>query len=141
MTPSRMTLPLALLSIAALIGCASPPAAPSAVASAASPLASSTAAPTSTVQSAGGRHTATGVIYVTDQGLYYDTFVAKDPLPMKGPFQPLTMGPHGAETPYGPGDPGYLGGRWWMDTNGNHVQDEEDHFFLCPLLGPGRPTP
>ena len=28
-----------------------------------------------------------------------------------------------------------------VDQNGNGVQDEGDRFFLCPLLGPGRPTP
>jgi hypothetical protein len=85
----------------------------------------------------GGRPAATGVIFVTSQGLYYDTFVAVDPLPMKGPFQLLEDG----TTEFGPGDPGYHGGRWWEDLNGNGVQDEGDHFFLCPLLPPGRTTP
>jgi hypothetical protein len=78
-----------------------------------------------------------GVVFVTSQGLYYDTFVVKDPLPMEGRFQLLADG----KTEFGPGQPGYLGGRWWEDTNGNGVQDPEDHFFLCPLLPPGRPTP
>jgi hypothetical protein len=76
--------------------------------------------------------------------LYFDTFVAKDPLPMEGPFQLLqdTDGDGvGDTTQYGPGAPGYLGGRWWVDLNGNGTQDEGDHFFLCPLLGPGRTTP
>jgi hypothetical protein len=85
----------------------------------------------------GGRAGSTGVIYVTSQGLYYDTFVAVDPLPMQGPFQLLENG----QTEFGPGDPGYLGGRWWEDLNSNDIQDEGDHFFLCPLLGPGRETP
>ena len=85
----------------------------------------------------GGRAGSTGVVYVTSQGLYYDTFVPNDPLPMQGPFQLLENG----ETEFGPGDPGYLGGRWWEDLNGNGIQDEGDHFFHCPLLGPGRPTP
>jgi hypothetical protein len=91
----------------------------------------------------GGRRASGGVIYVTGQELYYDTFVTRDPLPMSGRFQPIgdSDGDGISETPYGPGDPGYLGGRWWMDVNGNGVQDEGDHFFLCPLLGPGRPTP
>jgi len=44
-------------------------------------------------------------------------------------------------TEFGPGDPGYLGGRWWEDTNGNGIQDATDHYFLCPLLPPGRTTP
>ena len=86
---------------------------------------------------AGGRAGATGVVYVTSQGLYYDTFVAVDPLPMHGPFQLLKDG----QTEFGPGQPGYLGGRWWEDLNGNGVQDAGDHFFLCPLLGPGRTSP
>ena len=78
-----------------------------------------------------------GVVFVTSQGLYYDTFVVKDPLPMEGRFQLLTNG----RTEFGPGEPGYLGGRWWEDLNGNGVQDAGDHYFLCPLLPPGRPTP
>jgi hypothetical protein len=86
---------------------------------------------------ASGRATATGTIFVTSQGLYYDTFVARDPLPMEGKFQLLLND----TTEFGPGDPGYLGGRWWEDLNGNGVQDPTDHYFLCPLLPPGRPTP
>ena len=74
---------------------------------------------------------------MTSQDLYYDTFVVKDPLPMEGRFQPLT----GGTTEFGPGQPGYLGGRWWVDDNGNGMQDADDHYFLCPLLPPGRPTP
>ncbi|MGH9319947.1 MAG: hypothetical protein ACRD3V_08660 [Vicinamibacteria bacterium] len=85
----------------------------------------------------GGRAAATGVVFVTSQGLYYDTFVTRDPIPMSGPFQLLENG----ETEFGPGDPGYLGGRWWEDLNGNDVQDASDHYFHCPLLGPGRETP
>jgi hypothetical protein len=86
--------------------------------------------------SAAGRGTA-GVIYVTSQGLYYDTYTVADPLPFKGPFQQLING----QTEFGPGDPGYLGGRWWVDTNSNGTMDATDHYFLCPLLGPGRETP
>jgi hypothetical protein len=78
-----------------------------------------------------------GVVYVTSQGLYYDTFAVADPLPMEGKFQLLANG----QTEFGPGQPGYLGGRWWVDVNGNGVQDSGDHFFLCPLIPPGRPTP
>jgi hypothetical protein len=85
----------------------------------------------------GGRPGSTGVVYVTSQGLYYDTFVAVDPLPMHGPFQLLENG----TTEFGPGDPGYLGGRWWEDLNGNGIQDADDHYFLCPLLPPGREMP
>jgi len=85
----------------------------------------------------GGRAGSLGVVYVTSQGLYYDTFVSAETLPMKGPFQLLADG----ATEFGPGDPGYLGGRWWIDNNGNGYQDEGDTFLLCPLLGPGRETP
>jgi hypothetical protein len=85
----------------------------------------------------GGRPASDGVIFVTSQGLYFDTFVVKDPLPMHGKFQLLVNG----TTEFGPGDPGYLGGRWWEDQNANGVQDADDHYFLCPLLGPGRLTP
>ena len=82
-----------------------------------------------------------GKIYVTSQGLYYETFAAADPLPMKGRFQKLEVVNGQPQTEFGPGNPGYLGGRWWMDTNGNNVMDEGDHFFLCPLLGPGQTSP
>jgi hypothetical protein len=77
-----------------------------------------------------------GVVFVTSQGLYYDTFVTNE-LPFQGPFQKIENG----MTEFGPGDPGYLGGRWWEDTNGNNIMDATDHYFHCPLLGPGRPTP
>jgi len=83
-----------------------------------------------------GRGGALGTVYVTSQGLYYDTFVSAEQLPMKGPFQLLEDG----ATEFGPGDPGYVGGRWWID-NGNGYQDEGDTFLLCPLLGPGRAEP
>jgi len=91
---------------------------------------------TVTSASAAGRGAA-GVIYVTSQGLYYDTYTVADPLPFHGRFQQLDNG----QTEFGPGDPGYLGGRWWVDTNANGVMDSTDHYFLCPLLGPGRTSP
>lgn len=87
--------------------------------------------------SANRGHGALGTVYVTSQGMYYDTFVSARTLPMDGPFQKLVNG----ATEFGPGDPGYLGGRWWIDTNGNDIQDEDDTFLLCPLLGPGRAAP
>jgi hypothetical protein len=80
------------------------------------------------------------VIYVTSQGLYYDSIVLAD-LPQKGRFQQLAPGMHGIETDYGPGDVGHLGGRWWLDLNSDGIMNEGDRFFLCPLLGPGRETP
>lgn len=87
--------------------------------------------------SAGRGNGALGTIYVTSQGLYYDTFVSADVLPMQGPFQKLVNG----TTEFGPGQPGYLGGRWWVDRNGDNIMNEGDRFFLCMLLGPGRTTP
>jgi len=79
---------------------------------------------------------ALGVVYVSSQGLYYDTFVSAKALPMHGPFQKLENG----VTEFGPGDQGYVGGRWWID-DGNGVMDANDTFLLCPLLGPGRTSP
>ena len=126
------------VTLGAALGCSNQPTAPSSLGSptAESIMPSSTSQQTTASPSRFGKRTP-GVIFVTSQGLYYDTFVVKDPLPMEGRFQLLVDG----ETEFGPGQPGYLGGRWWVDTNGNGVQEAEDHFFLCPLLPPGRPTP
>ena len=98
-----------------------------------------------TIANAKDRETGRGtgpVVYVESQGLFYDSIVLAD-LPPKGRFQQLFpgVGPSGLATEFGPGNPGYLGGRWWVDTNGNDYMDEEDLFFLCPLLGPGRSAP
>jgi hypothetical protein len=89
------------------------------------------------------------IIYVTDQGLYFDSIVTADPLSPHGPFQQLF--PPGTNpdwvggtlsTEFGPRNPGYVGGRWWVDVDGNgEMDDEVDHFFSCPLLGPGRDMP
>lgn len=79
-------------------------------------------------------------VYVESQGLFFDSIVGPD-LPMNGPFQQLVPGEDGLSTMYGPGDPGYVGGRWWVDLNGNGEMDSEDHFFSCPLLGHGSATP
>jgi len=82
-------------------------------------------------------------VYVESQGLFFDSIVGPE-LPMKGPFQQLRPGegPGGSlATEFGPGDPGYLGGRWWVDANGNGEMDGEDAFFSCPLLGHGSATP
>ena len=78
------------------------------------------------------------VVFVTSQGLYYDSIVVADPLPMQGDFQQLIPGMNGLSTEFGPGEVGHLGGRWWIDLNGNGDMDVDDKFFLCPLLGPGR---
>lgn len=76
-------------------------------------------------------------IYVTGQGLVYNSIVLTN-LPNQGPFQKLEMGgPTGLQTEFGPGDMDFVGGRWWIDANGNEVMDDGDAYFLCPLLGPG----
>ena len=77
------------------------------------------------------------VIYVTGQELYYDSIVTADPLPPEGPFQDLVIVDGQLQTEFGPGDPGYVGGRWrLLDGDGNVVK-----YFSCPLLGPGRDAP
>jgi hypothetical protein len=120
---------VAIVAVSSSLGCTAQPTAPSRSGSA---LAPGELAPVK-----GGRPATTGVVFVTSQGLYYDTFVTNDPLPMHGKFQLLENG----QTEFGPGDPGYLGGRWWEDLNQNGIQDTDDHFFHCPLLPPGRRTP
>lgn len=77
------------------------------------------------------------IIYVTSQDLLFDSIVRAD-LPPKGPFQLLVPTENGLQTEYGPGDVGYLGGRWWIDVNGDGIQDSGDKYFMCPLLPPGR---
>jgi len=79
-------------------------------------------------------------VYVTSLGLYFDSVVLTH-LPQKGNFQELYMSENGLTTEFGPGEPGHLGGRWWLDTNPNGRMDSEDMYFLCPLLGPGRENP
>jgi hypothetical protein len=141
---TRRAFSLFVLSLAMVtaFGCESQPSAPSSPDPAQPGESAVAAAPAASAQASaiaparfGGR--TPGVVYVTSQGLYYDTFVVKDPLPMHGKFQLIADG----QTEFGPGQPGYLGGRWWEDLNGNGVQDPDDHFFLCPLLPPGRTTP
>ena len=78
------------------------------------------------------------VVFVSSQGLYYDSIVVVDSLPMKGRFQQLIPGENGLSTEFGPGTPGHLGGRWWIDVDEDGEMDADDKFFLCPLLGPGR---
>lgn len=100
----------------------------------------STAVVMSSVTSANERVTGRGtgpVIYVTSQGLYYDSIVLTD-LPQKGNFQQLIPDANGLQTEFGPGDVGHFGGRWWIDVNADDVMDSADKYFLCPLLGPGR---
>ena len=85
------------------------------------------------------------IVFVTSTGLFYDSIVLAD-LPNKGRFQKLEpgVGPSGLQTEFGPGAYEYVGGRWWVDANGNGEMDGAgeggDAYFLCPLLGPGRTT-
>jgi hypothetical protein len=80
-------------------------------------------------------------IYVTSLGLYFDSIIVGGALPQAGNFQQLIPAMNGLETEFGPGQPGHLGGRWWIDTNADGIKDAEDVYFLCPLLGPGREAP
>jgi len=78
-------------------------------------------------------------VYVTSQGLIYDSIVVADlPFVDGAPYQLLEIGPHGLQTEFGPGDRGYVGGRWYMEMDGVDGPSADDAFFLCPLLGPGR---
>jgi hypothetical protein len=86
------------------------------------------------ISSSASAQPARGAVYVASQGLCYATFVAAESLPPQGPFQLITpstiCGPGSSMTQFGPGDPGYVGGRW--------VTPEGDR-FLCPLVGPAMP--
>ena len=74
---------------------------------------------------------------MTFQGLYYDSIVVTV-LPQKGQFQQLILTEMGLTTEFGPSEVGRLGGRWWIGLNDNGMKDDEDKYFLFPLLGPGR---
>lgn len=91
----------------------------------------------STVPAPGTAGSHPAVIFVVTQGLFFTTCNVTQLLPMHGEFQLLVNG----RTNVGPGQPGYLDGRWWEDLNGNGIQDRADHFFLCPLVLPGRLIP
>lgn len=119
----RQVFPAALLACVA-IGCSASPAAPDVTRSASWGL-----NPTSDEKPL--------VIFVISQGLFFDACVVKEPLPIHGEFQLLVNN----RTNLGPGMPGFLGGRWWEDLNGNGIQDNADDFFFCPLQLPGRLTP
>lgn len=77
-----------------------------------------------------------GAVYVESQGLCFETFVSAETLPDNGPFQLIEpsdiCGAGSFKTMFGPGDPGYVGGRW-VRPDGTH--------FLCPLVGGGYPPP
>ncbi len=94
----------------------------------------------STAQARGNVPADQPVIFVTSQGLYFDSIV-QTMLPQVGPFQQLFPTDDGLVTEFGPGDVGYVGGRWWIDANNNDEMDGGDIYFSCPLLGPGRDAP
>ena len=77
--------------------------------------------------------TARVVVYVASQGLCFGSVVTPNTLPNEGPFQVLTpssiCGPGTFMTQDGPGDVGYVGGRW--------VTADGTKRFSCPLVGPG----
>ena len=73
----------------------------------------------------------------SNPGVVYDSIVTAENLPMKGRFQQLVPTATGLTTEYGPGDHGYVGGRWWLDANEDGEMNEGDAFFVCPLLAPG----
>jgi hypothetical protein len=87
----------------------------------------------------------TGGTDTTADDVTYDS-IRKADLPMKGRFQQLVPVLDGfgeldhLETEFGPGDHGYVGGRWWVDVNADGEMNEGDAFFICPLLGPGEPV-
>ena len=63
------------------------------------------------------------VVYVTSQGLFYDSIVLADLPAMKGNFQQLVPDMNGLQTEFGPGEVGHLGGRWWIDANDDGTMD------------------
>ncbi len=79
------------------------------------------------------------MIYVTSQDLVYRTVILAAGLPNEGDFQQLEpgKGPTGLQTEFGPRDVGYLGGRWWVDMNNDTYMDDDDVYFMCPLVGRG----
>jgi hypothetical protein len=81
-------------------------------------------------------------ITVQSTGLVFESIHVADPLPLTAgnahTFQELLgTGPDALYTAYGPGDPEYRGGRWYIDDDGTTGLSEGDTRFSCPLLGPG----
>ena len=63
------------------------------------------------------------VIDMENQGLHYGSIV--DPsLLMKSRFQRIEVVDRQLAIEFGPGDYGFMGGRWWVDINGDNIQDE-----------------
>jgi hypothetical protein len=140
---SKSFLALALAGVWIVAGCSANPSSPDVEMTAPdSPSGSLSAGQVAAKRIASGGRGDGPVIYVTSQQLYYDSIVTADPLPWKGPFQELKGTPPNLYTEFGPGDQEYVGGRWWMDISEPYgVMDSGDHYFSCPLLGPGRAEP
>ena len=86
---------------------------------------------------AGGGKPGTAEVCTASGECYTTIVLGFTSLPQQGDFQQLIPGADGLYTDAGPGDPGYRGGRWWVDANGDGIQNEGDAFFMCPLLGGG----
>jgi hypothetical protein len=134
----KSSLVLALAGVWVLVGCSSSPSSPDVEMTVPDSPSSSLSAGQGAANRGNGD---LGTVFVESQGLYYDTFVPVNELPPKGKFQQLYPGDPYSTTQYGPGDPGYRGGRWWVDVNNNEEMDEGDNYLLCPLLPPGRANP
>ncbi len=82
------------------------------------------------------------VVYVESQNLCFDSIVTAQDIPDRGRFQTLAPDSEADEhcgagsliTEFGPGDQGYVGGRWELTMPSGEVVH-----FVCPLLGPGYP--
>ncbi len=94
----------------------------------------------------GHRNTGRGTghtVFVTDQGLVYDSIVVAEGLSWNGQDNWQLLVPGGMAgadltTDAGPGSEDYFGGRWYFDDDGTPGLSAGDTFFICPLLGPGR---
>ncbi len=73
-----------------------------------------------------------GEVTIADGTVLRTVILTQTSLPVKGPFQVLEMDEGGnLSTEFGPGDVGYVGGRWVLQTEQGPV------YFMCPLLGGG----
>ncbi len=133
---------VSVIAAAALAACSGSPMAPDAAPAVAAPAGDEGGVLTASTRGGEGGRGDGPIVWVTSQDLFYDSIVTADPLPPHGDFQKLEPGgDSGLMTQWGPGDRNYRGGRWWMDVNKNGEMDDGDHYFSCPLLGPGRSEP
>jgi len=127
---------MSVVTAAVLAACTGNPAAPEGA-----PTAAEVA--TAHAGDGGGALTASGrgdgpIVYVTSQGLFFDSIITADPLPFHGKFQKLeTGGPSGLTTTWGPGDQLYRGGRWWMGHRRQRPDGPHRSLLLLPAAGSG----